>query len=118
MGRDINAHSPIWNFHYQRRQNATILKDLIEQFGLFINNKPGRSTCLSRREILVIDLFLSSIELGSLTLLEIPEKFPSLSDHELIVFHWEDIDYDSVNQNAGKITSWDIQRLMENKNSL
>ena len=97
MAGDINTHSPIWNPHCQRKQNNTILKDLIEQFGLFINNKPGRSTCLSNKEVLVIDLALSSIELGPIILWEIPEQFPLLSNHELIVLRWEDIDYDSVN---------------------
>ena len=118
MAGDINTHSPIWNPHCQRRQNATILEDLIEQFGLFISNEPGRSTRPSSREVSVIDLALSSIELGPLTLWEIPEEFPSLSDHELIVLRWEDIDCDSVNQNSGKITGWDIQGLIEDKNSL
>ena len=68
MAGDINAHSLIWNPHCQRRQNATILEDFIEQFRLFINNKPRRSTYLSSRKVLVIDLALSSIELGLLTL--------------------------------------------------
>ncbi len=30
MAGDINAHSPVCNFHCQRRQNATILEELIE----------------------------------------------------------------------------------------
>ena len=44
MAGDVNSHSPIWNPHCRKRQNATILEDLIEQFGLLINNEPGRTT--------------------------------------------------------------------------
>lgn len=41
---DMNAHSPIWNSHCQRRKNAKPLEDLIEKFGLLVNNEPGRTT--------------------------------------------------------------------------
>lgn len=51
---DINAHSPIWNPHCHRRQNATILEEFIERFGLLINNKPGRATCPSSHTISIL----------------------------------------------------------------
>ena len=66
MAGDINAHSPVWNSHCHRRQNATILENLIEEFGLLINNKPGRATRPSSREISIIDFALSSPQLGPL----------------------------------------------------
>ena len=40
MTRDVNTHSHVWNSHCRKRQNTAILEDLIEEFGLFINNKP------------------------------------------------------------------------------
>ena len=58
MARDINAHSPIWNSHCHRRQNATILEDIIEQFGLLINNKPGHATRPLSREVTIINFAL------------------------------------------------------------
>ena len=66
----------------------------------------------------MIDLALSTAEPGSLTLWEILEEYSSLSDHELIVLRWEDVCYDSVDQNCGGITGWDIQGLINDKNSL
>ncbi len=68
MAGDINTHSPIWNSHHHRRQNATILEELIEQFGLLINNELGRATRFFSREIFIIDLALSLPQLGPLTL--------------------------------------------------
>ena len=73
MAGDINAHSPVWNPHCRRRQNAATLEDLIEQFWLLVNNKPGRATQPLSREVSVIDLALSSAQIGPLTLWEIPE---------------------------------------------
>lgn len=92
MAGNINAHSSIWNSYCYKRQNATILEDLIKQFGLFINNKSGRTTRSLNREVSVINLALFTAKLGPLTLWEIPEKYPLLSDHELIVLYWEDLD--------------------------
>ena len=83
---DINALSPVWNPHCYKRQNALVLEELIEKFDLLINNKPGRSTRPSSHNVSIIDLALSTAELGPLTLWEIPEEYPALSDHELIVF--------------------------------
>lgn len=83
---DINAHSPIWNPHCYRRQNATVLEELIERFGLLINNEPGYATRPSSHIISIIDLALSTAEFGPLTLWEIPEEYPATSSHKLIVF--------------------------------
>lgn len=60
MAGDINAHSPVRNSHCHKNQNATILEEIIEQFGLLINNEPGRATCHFSRELSIIDLVLSS----------------------------------------------------------
>ena len=118
MAGDVNAHSPVWNPHCRRRQNSAILEDLIERFGLLINNKPGRATRPLSREVSVIDLALSSAQLGPLTLWEIPEEHPSFSDHELIVLRWEDVEYNSTNESCGRVIGWDIQGLINNPDSL
>ena len=115
---DVNVHSPIWNPHCRRRQNVAILEDLIEQFGLLVNNEPGRITQPLSREVSIIDLALSSAQLGPLTLWEIPEEHPSYSDHELIVLRWEDVEYNLTNKSCEKITGWDIQGLIGDKNKL
>ena len=115
---DINAHSPVWNPHCHRKQNASVLEELIDHFGLFVNNEPGRSTRPISQGISVIDLALSTAELGPLTLWEIPEEYPALSDHELILLRWEDIDMGLSQPNTGKATGWDIRGLIENKDQL
>ena len=83
---DINTNSPICNSHCQIRKNAKPLEDLIEKFDLLINNEPGQTTRPASKEISIIDLALSTTELGFLTLWEIPKVYTSLSDHELIFF--------------------------------
>ena len=108
----------MWNSHCQKRQNATILEERIEQFGLLINNKPGCATCPFNREVSIIDFALSSSQLGSLTLSEILGEYPLLSNHELIVLRWEDVGYNSVNPKDGQVTGWDIQGLINNEKNL
>lgn len=58
---------------------------------------------------------LTTVELGPLTLGKIPEDFPSLSDHELIILRWEDLDFNPKDQRSGAQIGWDIQGLIENK---
>ncbi len=118
IAEDINAHSPVWNLYCHRRQNAAVLKELLERFGLLINNEPGRATRPLSHTISIIDLVLFTRELGLLTFLEIPEEYPALSDHELIVFRCEDIDLNSSKFGIGRITGWNIQNFIENKDQL
>lgn len=49
-------------------------------------------TRLTSPGISIIDLALRSPDLGPLRVWEIPEEYSSLSDHELILSEWEDID--------------------------
>ena len=84
---DINAHSPVWNSYYHQKQNASILEEMIDEYNLLVNNKPGRSTWPISQGTLVIDLALSTAELGPLTFWEILEEYLALSDHKLILLH-------------------------------
>lgn len=66
---DMNAHSPMWNPNCQTRKNAGPLVELIESYELIINNDPDYATRLaSQRGVSIIDLALSSPELGPLYL--------------------------------------------------
>lgn len=38
MDGDINVYNSVFNSYRQKRQNATIFKEIIEQFKQFINN--------------------------------------------------------------------------------
>lgn len=55
---------------------------------------------------------MSTIELGPLSLWEIPEDYPSLLDHELIVLRWEDMGYDLSRSEDGTPTGRDIASLI------
>jgi Endonuclease-reverse transcriptase len=64
---DFNAHSPLWNPHVGARTNAGPLEAVIEQYELFINNTPGKSTRpKSTPGISVIDLTLTNPGIGPL----------------------------------------------------
>ncbi len=104
IARDINNHSQVWNLHCHRRQNAAILEEHIDKFSLLINNEPECAICPSSQTISVIDLALSTVDLDPLTLWEIPEECPVLSDHELIVLCWEDIDQNVTKFSTSRIT--------------
>ncbi len=95
-----------------------VLEELIERFGLLINNKPRCTTCPSSQTILVIDLALSIVELSPLTLWKIAKESLALSDHELIMLYWEDIYQNVTKCSTGQITEWNIQILIENKDQL
>lgn len=113
--RDTNAHSPIWNPHYQRRKNSGLLEELIERYELIVNNDPKYSTRpASQGGVSIIDLALSSPELGPLCLWQIPEEYPSLSGHELILLGWDAIEEQSQPYSPKKSpTGWSIQKLLE-----
>lgn len=90
---DINTQSPTWNPHCRRKKNTKPLEDIIEKFDSLINNESGQATRPASNGVSIIDLALTTAELGFLTLWEIPKDHPNLSDHELILLRWEEIDY-------------------------
>ena len=89
---DMNARSSIWNPHCRQSINAGPLEELIESYELIVNNDTEFPTRPSSLGISIIDLALTSPDLGPLRVWEIPDKYPSLSDHELILIEREDID--------------------------
>ena len=90
--RNINAHSPIWNPHCYIKKNSGPLEELIDCYKLIVNNNPDYITYLSSQSMVsIIDLAQSSLELGPLYIQEIPEEYPLLSDHGLILLGWEDM---------------------------
>ncbi len=111
---DMNAHSTSWNPHCVRRQNAGPLEELIEKYELIVNNNTDFPTRPRSPGMSIIDLALTTASLGPLTLWEIPEEYPSVSDHDLIVLQWEDL----KNQDCpmpGINTGWNIQALLMDK---
>ncbi len=70
------------------------------------------------KQISIIDLALTSPELGVLQVWEIPEEYPSLSDHELILMEWEDIEAQGPDKQQAAMTGWSIKNLLEDKELL
>lgn len=112
---DLNAHSTMWNPHCHRRQNAGPLETLIETYELLINNDPDYATRPSSGGISIIDLSLTSPELGPLRVWEIPEEYPSLSDHELISVEWDEMEEEASRSQQGSSTGWSIQSLLDDE---
>ena len=82
---DINAHNPSWNSHCRQRYNAGPLEELIKTYDLLVNNNSDFSTQLRSQEFSIINLALTNLDLGIFRVWEIPEEYPLLSDHELIL---------------------------------
>lgn len=114
---DMNAHSSMWNPHCQTRKNAGPLEELIEGYKLIINNDPDYAIRpASQGGVSIINLAFSSPELGPLYLWEIPEEYPSLSDHELILLGWDDVEQQNQpSLSKGTATGWSIQKLLEDE---
>ena len=113
----MNAHSPIWNPHCRQRVNARPLEELIDNYELIVNNNTDFLTRPLSPGISIIDLALTSPELGPLRVWEFPEEYPSLSDHELIMMEWEDIEAQGENTQT-VMNGWSIKNLLEDDKSL
>ena len=59
---------------------------------------------------------LTSRSLGLLRVWEIPEEYPSLSDHELILLEWEDLEMKSQEKHQPAMKRWSIQNLLQDEN--
>ncbi len=110
---DVNAHSLMWNPHCRQRINAGPLEELIESYELIVNNDTDFPTCPSSPGISIIDLAITSSDLGPLRVWEIPEEYPSLSDHELILIEWEDIDTQGHENAQATMSGWSIKNSLE-----
>ncbi len=82
---DMNVHSSIWNPHCIQNVNAGPFEELIKSYELIVNNNTNFPIRPSSPEESIIYLALASPDLGPLQVCEIPEEYPSLSDHELII---------------------------------
>jgi endonuclease/exonuclease/phosphatase family metal-dependent hydrolase len=115
---DFNAHSPLWNPHTNQRTNALSLENLIESFDLHINNTPGIPTRPKRTPgISIIDLAISTPELGLLDSWLVDNELPTGSDHELILMEWKDLERRSL-QTSKQITGWQIRSLQADSEAL
>lgn len=109
----------MWNPHCHTRKNAGPLEELIDNYEFIVNNDPDYATHLSSQgSVSIIDLALTSPSLGPLCIWEIPREYPSLSDHELILLGWGEIEQESPILPQKTPTEWSIQKLLEDEELL
>ena len=111
----MNAHSLMWNPHFRQKQNVGPLEEVIETYELLINNDTDFPTRPGSRGVSIIDLALTSPDLSLLRVWEIPEEYPSLSDHELIMLEWEDLGMKNPEDPQLAMSGWSIQNLLQDK---
>lgn len=83
-----------------------------------VNNDTDFPTRPSSPGISIIDLALTSPDLGPLRVWEIPEEYPSLSDHELILVEWKDIETQGLGNEQAAISGWSIKNLLKDNKLL
>ena len=108
----------MWNPHCRQNVNAGPLEELLERDELIVNNDTDFPTRPSSSGISIIDLALTSPELGPLRVWEIPEEYPSLSDHEIILMEWEEIDIPGQKNTQAAMSGWSIKNLLEDNKLL
>ncbi|KAL2012110.1 hypothetical protein VTN00DRAFT_4828 [Thermoascus crustaceus] len=114
--REQSIKSTKWQWLHT---NAGPLKALIEQFELCINNEPEVATRpKSTPEISIIDLSLTTQDLGPLPCWLVDQDYLTGSDHELILMEWEDLEKTSPGQPSSEVTGWHIQGLLEDAEAL
>jgi hypothetical protein len=86
LAGDFNARSPVWDPWVAGRQNAGPVERLIERHELIVNNNDCQPTRLGKNCRSIIDLTLSTRNVGSLATWEIDSNRATTSDHEVIVF--------------------------------
>lgn len=88
---DVNVHNFMWNLHHWQNVNSRSLEELVKSYELIVNNNTNFSICLLSQRISIIDLALTSPGLDPLKVWEILEEYLSLSNYELILMEWKDI---------------------------
>ena len=98
----------IWNPRAHTRANAGPLEAIIETYNLHINNDPDVST---RPKNLpgnsIIDLAISTPELGPLPVWYIDTVHTTPLDYKLIVMEWDGL-LESPQETLQEITGWHI----------
>jgi hypothetical protein len=74
---------------------------------LFLITRPN----LTRNKS-IIDLTFTITDIGLLDLWAIEEENPTLLNHELIVFSWDDLRQNRLDKRSKEITGWNIDKLL------
>ena len=110
---DFNAHSPYWNPGCEHRQRAGQLENIIDRYGLIVNNDTSIATRPKQTQgRSIIDLTLTTPDLEYLPAWTIDPEYATPSDHELITFDLENIDKTMGSLGVSmEITEWAIKEM-------
>jgi hypothetical protein len=86
LAGDFNARSSAWDPWVSSRHNAGTVERLIERHQLIVNNNDYQPTRWGKNYKSIIDLTLSTRNVGELTSWGIDPDRATTSDHEVIVF--------------------------------
>lgn len=78
---DFNTHSPYWNPTCEHRQRAQRLENIIDRYGLIVNNDISVATRPKQTKGRSIDLILKTLDLGDFPAWTIEQDCATPSDH-------------------------------------
>jgi hypothetical protein len=88
LAGDFNARSPAWDPWVGGRRDAGTVERLVERHELIVNNNDYQPTRIGKNCKSIIDLTLSTRQVGALITWEIDSNLATTSDHEVIIFAW------------------------------
>lgn len=118
LAGDFNARSPAWDPWAVTRHNAGTVERLIERHGLIVNNEDYQPTRLGKNCKSIIDLTLSTQNVGALTSWGIDSDRATTSDHEVIVFAWMPLRATAAAEEATVVPNWNIGRLCASEQAM
>jgi hypothetical protein len=118
LAGDFNARSPAWDPWVSSRNNAGTVERLIERHQLIVNNNDYQPTRWGKNCKLIIDLTLSTRNVGELTFWGIDPDRATTSDHEVIVFAWTPLRAIVATEEAVAAPNWNIERLCADEQAM
>lgn len=115
---DFNARSPTWDPWMAGRRNVGTTEQLIERNDLIINNNDHQPTGWGKNCRSIIDLTLSTRQVGALTAWDLDSDRATTSDHEVIVFAWTQLRDTAATEEATATPDWNINRLYADEKAM
>jgi hypothetical protein len=118
LAGDFNARSPAWDPWATSRHNAGTVEKLIERHELIVNNNDYQPTRIGKNCKSIIDLTLSTRNVGALTTWAIDSERATISDHEVIIFEWTPMGATTPTKEAPAAPNWNIEKLRADKQAM
>ena len=118
LAGDFNARSPAWDPWVVGRRNAGTTERLIERHDLIINNNDHRPTRWGKDCKSIIDLTLSTRQVGALTAWDVDPDLATTSDHEVITFAWAQLRLTAATEETITTPNWNTNRLYADKQAM